>query len=77
MGEGLPTRSIAGPVLGEIGQRKVPSVTCLGGGGGEKEPTHSSSSAAQGLGVAGASSSSEGRKQACLMTAARGLGCNL
>ena len=68
MGEGLPMRSIAGPILGEIRQRKVPSVTCLGGGGGEKEPTDSSSSATQGLGVAEASSSSEGRKQACIMT---------
>ena len=68
MGEGLPTHSIAGPILGEIGQRKVPSVTCLGGGGGEKEPTENSSSATQGLGVAEVSSSSEGRKQACLTT---------
>lgn len=77
MGEGLPTHSIAGPILREIGQRKVPSVTCLGGGGGEKEPRYNSSSATQGLGVAEASSSSEGRKQACLTTVARSLGCNL
>ena len=66
-----------GPILGERGQRKVPGVTCLGGGGGEEKPTYNSSSATQGLGVAEAGSSPEGRKQECLTTVAGGSGFNL